>query len=535
MRFFSAFLLLLIFGFYTGANAQTSDFNIRVFPNDTIPPSTPTLLSADPIASTQIDVSWSAATDNFYVSGYVLYRDNSPIATTTQTSYSDTGLTASTTYNYYVQSFDANANYSSTSNAIATTTSNPPAPPPVATSSTSSSSEGTAARVVLDEVLIEEGYTDSLFTITTKRPARIELRWGRTTSYELGYVANNAFLSEYKTTITDLEPGTTYEYQIVGYTARDIEFVLESGQFTTKAQEILLPPGNITRFSYSSEGADVRLFWNLPIDTNVQHVRVLRSYLGYPTHPWDGSVVYQGVGDAAVDEGILDIYSPVYYTAFVTDENGLISSGAVLRVIDTRNTPSESTGSEFVANEIEGDGVEIYDEGATTTTPTDPFSGAYRIPDLSEVFLEQNGVRYTFAQDDINLVSNRAFVISIPAGSVAPNLKTILVTLADPTDTRQRYAFLLKINSDQTAYEATISPLELLGQSVIQLDIYDYEKRVVSSYKKKIVFAGVAEAEQVVLFPDFFIEHIGLTIGLLLLPLLLLLFFLYKGRRRKRQ
>jgi hypothetical protein len=73
---------------------------------DTEAPTTPTLLSAIPTAATQIDLVWSTSTDNVIVSGYVLFRDSVIVATTSQTSYLDTGLTASTTYSYEVYAFD---------------------------------------------------------------------------------------------------------------------------------------------------------------------------------------------------------------------------------------------------------------------------------------------------------------------------------------------------------------------------------------------------------------------------------------------
>ena len=76
---------------------------------DVTPPSTPAGLSATPAGLTQVDLAWAAATDNVGVTGYTLYRDGSLLATLgpATLTYSDTGLTASTTYSYTVDAFDA--------------------------------------------------------------------------------------------------------------------------------------------------------------------------------------------------------------------------------------------------------------------------------------------------------------------------------------------------------------------------------------------------------------------------------------------
>jgi len=65
---------------------------------DTIPPTTPASLTAKGTSSSQIILSWNASTDNVGVIGYRVYRDGTQIATTTNTSYQDTGLSLSTTY-----------------------------------------------------------------------------------------------------------------------------------------------------------------------------------------------------------------------------------------------------------------------------------------------------------------------------------------------------------------------------------------------------------------------------------------------------
>jgi chitodextrinase len=89
---------------------------------DTQAPSTPAALSATAASSSQINLSWTASTDNVGVTGYRVYRAGVQVGTPTATSFSDTGLTASTAYSYTVKAVDAAGNLSAASNTATATT-----------------------------------------------------------------------------------------------------------------------------------------------------------------------------------------------------------------------------------------------------------------------------------------------------------------------------------------------------------------------------------------------------------------------------
>ncbi len=109
-----------------------------VFTPDTTPPSPPSSLVASAVSSSQINLSWTASTDNVGVAGYRVERCQgagcstyTQIASPSGTSYSDTGLTGSTSYSYRVRANDAAGNLSSYSaTASVTTQATPPPPPP---------------------------------------------------------------------------------------------------------------------------------------------------------------------------------------------------------------------------------------------------------------------------------------------------------------------------------------------------------------------------------------------------------------------
>jgi glucose/arabinose dehydrogenase/PKD repeat protein len=95
---------------------------------DTQPPTAPGNLQATATSSSQINLTWNAATDNVGVTGYRVERCQNvgcsvftQVATPTGTSYTDSGLTAATSYSYRVRAVDAAINlgpYSGTATAV---------------------------------------------------------------------------------------------------------------------------------------------------------------------------------------------------------------------------------------------------------------------------------------------------------------------------------------------------------------------------------------------------------------------------------
>jgi chitodextrinase len=124
---YPAFLALCIALFITGCNSTSS-----APPPDTTPPTAPTNLVTTVVSPTQINLSWTASTDNVGVTGYKVERcqgaacsNFAQIATPTATTLNDTGLTGSTSYSYRVRATDAAGNLSTYS---ASATMGTPAP-----------------------------------------------------------------------------------------------------------------------------------------------------------------------------------------------------------------------------------------------------------------------------------------------------------------------------------------------------------------------------------------------------------------------
>src|SRR5207245_2686833 len=98
-------------------------------PADTTPPSAPAKLTVTAASATQISLTWAASTDDVGVTGYQVERcpgaecaTFTPVATPPGTTYSDTGLSPSTSYTYQVRAVDAAGNVSGASPVARATT-----------------------------------------------------------------------------------------------------------------------------------------------------------------------------------------------------------------------------------------------------------------------------------------------------------------------------------------------------------------------------------------------------------------------------
>lgn len=89
---------------------------------DTEAPTAPSNLTARAASSSEIDLSWTASTDNIGVTGYEIYRNDVSAAMVAGTSYPDQNLSPETTYSYYVIAYDAAGNTSLPSQTVSATT-----------------------------------------------------------------------------------------------------------------------------------------------------------------------------------------------------------------------------------------------------------------------------------------------------------------------------------------------------------------------------------------------------------------------------
>jgi fibronectin type 3 domain-containing protein/O-glycosyl hydrolase len=95
-------------------------------PPDTSPPTAPTGLSAVAISGTQVNLTWTASTDDVGVTGYAIARGGTQIGTATATAFTDATASPGTAYSYTVTARDAAGNVSVPSAPATATTPSAP-------------------------------------------------------------------------------------------------------------------------------------------------------------------------------------------------------------------------------------------------------------------------------------------------------------------------------------------------------------------------------------------------------------------------
>ncbi|OGW61607.1 MAG: hypothetical protein A2638_05395 [Nitrospirae bacterium RIFCSPHIGHO2_01_FULL_66_17] len=205
-------------------------------PPDTTPPSVPAL-SATPFDSTQIDLTWTAATDNVGVTEYLLFRcqatSDPPGCTPSTTagtqiasltastlSYSDMGLAPSTPYCYVVVARDAAVNPTSSNTDCATTL------PPLAAAPSAPSLSATAVS-----------------------PTEIDLAWGASnpnggtiTSYQIYLCSPGPCTPSTSGVPLATVSGTTLTYPSTGLTPNTTYCYLVTA---TDTEALTSPPSNL--------------------------------------------------------------------------------------------------------------------------------------------------------------------------------------------------------------------------------------------------------------------------------------------------
>jgi hypothetical protein len=104
-------------------SAYTNMAFVTTLGRDSIAPSIPVGLAANPASCSRISLTWLPSSDSGSgVAGYEVSRGGSVIAHTTTASYSDPSLPASASFSYNVAAFDNAGNYSAMSQAVSAST-----------------------------------------------------------------------------------------------------------------------------------------------------------------------------------------------------------------------------------------------------------------------------------------------------------------------------------------------------------------------------------------------------------------------------
>ena len=437
----------------TAHAAETRDTIITqtITGSDTTAPTAPANLETTPLSISEIQLNWSASTDNVGVTGYHVWRDGSQIATTTLTTYLDTGLATSTSYTYYVTAFDAAGNESASSSPAVVTTLDPTPPSAVGSSSGGYITDG----VTIDDVLVEASTNQIVLTFTTNRYVSVAVSW-ELDGFTLGTVRSLGARKSHEVVIDGLAPNTEYTLTVSAFAIP--RFI--AGERQLRARTAVLPdttpPANVSNLQAVRTKDGVALSWQNPGDPDFARVRVVRSTRFYPFDIVDGWVIYDASGEQVLDPFLADT---IYYTVFSIDTAGNISSGATIRILD----PDQEVAVES-------------DEPITPEIVVPPeFTAPPKEVTAWPVSIAQGDwVSRLGTSSSVSLNANMPFTVQILATAVPPHLKTIIATLYHPDATAGSWQFLLKRTADGSAYAATIGALPVSGQYQLLVQWYDF-------------------------------------------------------------
>jgi len=309
---------------------------------DTTAPTTPTNLSATPVSSSRIDLSWAASTDNVGVTGYTVYRGGAQVGTTTLSTYNDTGLTASTTYTYSVDAVDAAGNHSVKSLSVSAAT---------------QASGGTDTQAPTISAVSSSNITNHSATVvwTTNEPSTSQVEYGLTTSYGSLTTLDATLVTSHSVLLSALAANTRYNYRVRSKDAAGNERVGFNNSFTTAADSVDNTPPSVSMAS-PPDGAFV--YGTVLLSVNVSDDVAVAGV----TYQADGFNVASEVTAAPfsvnVDTHTLSDGNHVL-TAIARDTSGNTrTSAGISLTVDNTNSPRTPTLIQHVATATNPDSLQ---------------------------------------------------------------------------------------------------------------------------------------------------------------------------------
>lgn len=454
----------------------------------------PTNLTATVISSFQINLSWDSVSEASY---YKIYRNGSFIASTTQVSYSDTGLSPATNYTYYLTAVNVLGIESPQSSSVSVTTSAEIVP--------SEEPRPPSSLVPYNLFLTinnNKEYTNSLDVFLS-----ISAQSANQMAVSNNSEFSDAFWEKYQNSrkwrLTESE-GEKKVY---------IKFRSLSGGTSEAISDSIIvdftAPPNVNNLEAIAGHQQIFLKWNNPLDGDFGGVKIVGSTEFYPSSPDEGTLVYQGKGESFLAVGLANGTS-YYYTVFSYDQAGNFSSGALVSA-----TP--------------------FKEGVP---PSPPFLPSVPTPTEIEKLtfqdfeFQQKGEKIIFEESKIRVKGGEPLTISLDYEKVPEVLKTIMVTLEKDG---KSFSFLLRINSQKTKYDAVILMPQEPGIYNFVFDILDYKNQVLKKISGYLEVEGKPETLSYSLIPVPWYKNFRIRFLLVFLIIFIFVIIYLMWRIKKRQ
>ncbi len=315
---------------------------------DTEAPTPVTNLLGAALNHTSIALNWTAATDNVAVAGYEISRDGVVLTTVTTPTYTDTGLTAVTAYDYTVVALDAAGNRSTAATVSVTTDPAPDTEAPTPPTNLLGSA--------LDDTSIALNWTAANDNVAVA-------------TYEIsrdGVVLTNVTTSAY--TDSGLTAETAYDYAVVALDTAGNRSVAATVSVTTDPAPDTEAPSPVTNLLGAAlDDTSIALTWTAATDNvavtgyEVSRDGVVLTTVTTPSHTDSGLTAATGydytvvaldaVGNRSAPATVSGTTDPAPDTeapSIPTNVVGVAESPNVIQLIWTASTDNvEVTGYEI--------------------------------------------------------------------------------------------------------------------------------------------------------------------------------------------
>ena len=301
---------------------------------------------------------------------------------------------------------------------------------------------------------------------------------------------------------------------------------------------------NVGNFTVTKNGTSAHLTWTIPTFAQFSSVVIVKSER-IPTGPTDGEVIYNG-GGRSVNDNAITAGVTYYYLALIKSQGGAYSSGALTSYKDEETSPvngcTDSQAINYNPVATHNDGSCVYlpgqkvngctDSGATNYNPaathnngscaylpgeggggdqrppggiigSGPVLPFERLPvanlatsselKIMKLFVfKQVGEKTKpfFDGGRVSIRGNKPFTISVDYYKMPEVLKTIGVTLSNINDPNQSFSFLMKLNADKTAYEATVGAMSEDGVYAVSIYLINYQDQTIKKFNGQLAIVG---------------------------------------------